>query len=340
MHSLKIITSLFIARTKEYYRDKGSFGWNILFPFFIVFGFYFIFNTDEQDFFKVGLVGESTKIENEFFQLNYIKWINGLSLEEGQARVGKHKIDFLIDTTGEKPHYFLNSTSKNGYLLEKMLLSMSPGMEWSKESLSQKEISYIDWVIPGILAMNIMFNCLWGIGYVIVRYRQNSYLKRLKATPIKAYQYLLAQILSRYLIAVAVTLIVFVGAKFTVGFSVKGSYFSLFIAYTLGIICVMSVGLIISARTSSKELADGLLNVFSWPMMILSGVWFSIEDSSEWVRGLAQLFPLTHLVDATRAIMTEGASLLDVSYNLIVMAVISVVLITLSSFIFKWDSES
>lgn len=338
--SINKIKTLFIARTKEYYRDKSSFGWNILFPFFMVFGFYFVFNSDGQDLFKVGLVENSTKLEKEFYSIKHVQWLSGLSESEGQDKIRKHKIDLLIDTRVEPVKYWLNSTSKNAYLLEKMLLSMSGDSKLSKKELNQKEISYLDWVIPGILAMNIMFNCLWGIGYVIVRYRQNGYLKRLRATPIKAYHYLLAQVLSRYLIAMMVTLIVFFGTKWTVGFDVKGSYFDLFISYSLGVFCIMSFGLIVAARTTSKELADGLLNLISWPMMVLSGVWFSVEGTSEMVNFISQLLPLTHLVDATRMIITEGAGLAEVSFNLGVMGGSALVLITISSLIFKWDSES
>lgn len=337
--SINKIKALFITRNKEYYRDKASFGWNIMFPFFIVIGFYFIFSGDEDDLFKVGLVENSVKLEQEFFQLDYVNWVSSVKEADGQEKIRKHKIDLLIDTRSEPIRYWVNSTSKNAYLLEKMLNSMVD-KKLVKEELNQKEISYMDWVIPGIIAMNIMFNCLWGIGYVMVRYRQNGYLKRLKATPIKAYHYLIAQLLSRYVVASMVTLVVFFGTKWTVGFTMKGSYFDLFLAYTLGIFCIMSLGLVVAARTTSKEFADGMLNIFSWPMMILSGVWFAIDESNEVVTTLAQVLPLTHLVDSTRAIMTEGVGLVDIKLNLIVMGVIAVSFITIASLIFKWDKES
>ncbi|MFK8137544.1 MAG: ABC transporter permease [Bdellovibrionales bacterium] len=338
---MKKLLALTKIRLAEYYRDKSSLGWNFVFPFFIVFGFYFIFDSDNQDMFKVGVpVNYKLEMQDlEFLKLDYIDWIEQSDLEKAQEKIAKHKLDMLITKQNETYAYWVNSTSKNAYLLEQLLKGTDTNKAILKNTSSQEEVSYLNWVIPGILAMNIMFNCLWGVGYVIVKYRQNQFLKRLKATPIKAYHYLLSQIFARYIIAGFVTLVVFVGTKLTVGFEMNGSYFDLAIAYTFGITCIMSIGLLVASRTTSKELADGLLNFFSWPMMILCGVWFSIEGANPTVLAVAQILPLTHLVDSTRAIITEGKTLSDVSENLIFMAGLSVVFITSASLLFKWNED-
>ena len=129
------------------------------------------------------------------------------------------------------------------------------------------------------------------------------------------------------------------GSKLLIGFEVKGSYFDLFIAYTLGITCLLSMGLIVASRTSSKEFADGMLNLFSWPMMFMSGVFFSLEGSSEAVKWVANLLPLNHLVESTRRIIIEGATLSDLTYNIFFMLFVSLVFLTLSSVIFRWSDE-
>ncbi len=336
---MKKIIAIISARTKEFYRDKASLGWNFIFPFFIIFAFSFIFSKDKKDLFQVAIIGPVKNVStHEFFKLKNLA-LHEMSQKQALEKTRKHKIDLSIDVT-DPTHleYWVNSTSKNGYILEKLLINMT-STPVTQRVIKEREISYLDWVFPGILAMNLMFNCLWGVGYIIVKYRQNGFLKRLKATPLKAYQYLLGQVFSRYIVAFGVTIIVFLGSKLMIDFSMKGSYFDLVVVYTVGITCLISFGLIVSARTTSKEFADGVLNIISWPMMMLSGVWFSLEGAHPGIILFSKAIPLTHLVDATRAIMIEGKTLVDVWPSVAIMLVSSAILITLTSILFKWSDD-
>jgi ABC-type multidrug transport system permease subunit len=195
----------------------------------------------------------------------------------------------------------------------------------------------VDWVVPGILAMNMMFSCLFGVGYVIVRYRKNGFLKRLKATPLSPFQFLLAQMVSRLLLIQTITVAVYVGCNYFIHFQMRGSYANLFLISLAGAICLISLGLLVAARLSSEELAGGILNLLTWPMMLLSGVWFSLEGTNPFVQKIAQVLPLTHLVDGARAIMTEGAGLVDIAPHLLVLAFMSAVFLSLGSVIFRWE---
>ena len=146
-----------------------------------------------------------------------------------------------------------------------------------------------------------MFSCLFGVGYVIVRYRKSGVLKRLKATPLRAIEFLAAQVVSRLWLVVAVTTVVFVGTHQFLDFVMRGSFLLLFTVLVLGAVCLISLGLLVAARTSSEELAGGLLNLLSWPMMVMSGVWFPLEGahpyikSAPYINAAAQVLPLTHL---------------------------------------------
>lgn len=185
--------------------------------------------------------------------------------------------------------------------------------------------------------MNMMFSALFGVGFVIVRYRKNGMLKRLKATPITAFEYLSAQIASRIILIVIVTAFVFYGTHYFVDFVMNGSHFNLFLVFALGALSMISLGLIIAARISSEETAGGLLNLFSWPMMFFSGVWFSLEGAAPVMQNIAEIFPLTHVTAAARAVMIDGAELIDISYHLIVLTAQSVVFLLFGSWFFKWD---
>jgi ABC-2 type transport system permease protein len=170
-----------------------------------------------------------------------------------------------------------------------------------------------------------------------VRYRKNGFLKRLKATPLSPFQFLLAQMTSRLLLIETITVAVYAGCNYFIHFQMRGSYANLFLISLVGAICLISLGLLVAARLSSEELAGGLLNLLTWPMMLLSGVWFSLEGTNPIVQKIAQFLPLTHLVDGARAIMTEGAGLMDIAPHLAILALMTAVFLAIGSLIFRWE---
>lgn len=232
--------------------------------------------------------------------------------------------------------YWVNSSSPNGYLLERILWG-TEGHLFQRQQVEGKEIRYVDWFLPGILGMNMMFSCLFGVGFVIVRYRKNGFLKRLKATPLGAFHFLLAQLVSRLLLIMLITIVVYTGCNLFIEFNMQGSYWDLLLVVTLGAVCMISIGLLVAARTASEEFAGGILNAVTWPMMLLSGSWFSLEGTHPWVQQLAQIFPLTHVIAATRAIMSEGAPLSQVMPHIWVLALMSAVFLALGAIVFKWE---
>ena len=232
--------------------------------------------------------------------------------------------------------YWLNSSSPNGYLLERIIWG-TEGKQFQRQAIEGAEIRYVDWFLPGILGMNMMFSCLFGVGFVIVRYRKNGFLKRLKATPLNPLYFLLAQLISRLLLIMVITTVVYAGCNLFIDFNMQGSYWVLLLVTTFGAMCLISIGLLIASRTASEEFAGGILNTLTWPMMLLSGAWFSLEGTHAWVQQLAQLFPLTHMIAATRAIMNEGATLAQVMPHVWVISVMSVIFLAIGAYIFKWE---
>ena len=190
-----------------------------------------------------------------------------------------------------------------------------------------------------ILGMNMMFSCLFGVGYVIVRYRKNAVLKRLKATPLSALEFVSAQLVSRLFIVIFLSSVVYIGCNLFFDFYMLGSYFDLLIIAVLGAFSLITLGLLVASRSKSEELIGGLLNLSSWPMMLLSGVWFSLEGAPDMVKVFADFLPLTHLVAGARKIITEGATLTDISYHVSVLLVMSAVFLTLGAYLFSWNTE-
>jgi ABC-2 type transport system permease protein len=185
--------------------------------------------------------------------------------------------------------------------------------------------------------MNMMFSCIFGVGWIIVRYRKNGVLKRLKATPVRAIEFVSAQLVSRLYIVLITAAVVFGGSNIFLHFMMQGSYLNLLLITALATVCMISFGLIFAARLRSEELANGLMNLALWPMMAFSGIFFSLEGTPELLQRISRVFPLTHYIEASRAIMLDGAGIVDIMPNIIVLAGLTAVFLLISSLTFKWE---
>lgn len=335
---LRRFYAVMMARNIEFMRDRSALAWNIIFPLIVIFGFGYMFQNDSQDIFKVALIGATAKeniLNQAFAKTAYIQFVPYGDTQEALGKLRRHQVD-MVYGSGQPEKFWINSSAPKGYLLEKILRGSSAQIP-ERQTVEGRETRYVDWLIAGLLAMNMMFSSLFGVGYNIVRYRKNGVLKRLKATPIHAFEFLLAQIASRLILLVIVTSFVFWACKQLVHFQMMGSYLDLFLVLVAGSICLIALGLLTASRIASEEFAGGLLNAISWPMMFLSGVWFSLEGAQPWVKKLAQIFPLTHVIDGARAIMNEGAPLSAAMPHIVALLVMSVIFLTVGAFAFKWE---
>jgi len=341
---------MFKARNYEFFRDRAAFGWNFLFPFLIIAGFAIIFGGKEYSDYKVGVFPLAQKktdkttlqLPDSFKNNKFIEFIGFQTEEDGINRLKHHKIDFLLKNNSSDNAYWVNETSPKGYFLEQLFngsiaLKDHP-VNGLKGEVHGREIRYIDWFFPGLLGMNMMFSALWGVGYVVVRYRKNGVLKRLKATPLTAVEYLTSQMLSRIFLLMFTLAVVWLGCDLFFSFEVVGSLVDIFIVFFIGSLSLTALGLILASRGTSEEFTSGILNFITWPMMFLSEVWFSIEGAPQWVQTISKALPLTHMLSAARKIMNDGASLLDVHTELEVMAVMALVFLIIGASLFSWNS--
>ncbi len=334
---IKRFWAVLVGRNKEFLRDRGALGWNLLFPFFVVFGMAFAFSDKAQDIFKVGVVGEVSALPAGFAATKHLKFVPFDDSSAAQNKLRHHQLDMLVQP-GKPLVYFVNDASPKGYLVEKIMLGTDAAkLSPERRAVEGKPIRYVDWLVSGLLSMNMMFSALFGVGYNLVRYRKNGVLKRLKATPLKAVEFLTAQVVSRLILIMGVFTVVYQGSDLFLHYQRLGSLFDLYLIFALGSACLTSLGLLVAARVTSEELAGGVLNLLSWPMMFLSGVWFSLEGAPKALRMVAYAMPLSHLIDAARAVMTEGATLGQVSEHLIVLVVMTVVFLTVGAWTFRWD---
>lgn len=333
------LLALIKARNIEFVRDRGALMWAVVFPLLIIVGCALAFSDEDQSVIKLGVVAEQTP-SLRLLDKDYVKVETVQQLASGQDQVRYHQLDLLLSQADNGAvNYWVNPSSAKGEAALALLQSSDPEAVLSAAELSGQAVRYVDWVMPGVLAMNMMFASLFGIGFIVVRYRQNGVLKRLQATPINAGQFIGAQMLSRLLIVVSINTTIFIGCKWALDIPVNGNYLLLLIILIMGALSLLSLGLLIASRTASEELAGGILNAATWPMMFFSEIWFSLQNAPVWMQTMAQFMPLTHAVQAGRAVMIQGASFADVSYHLIVLAGITLVCGTLAARLFRWTKD-
>jgi ABC-type multidrug transport system permease subunit len=296
-------------------------------------GFAFAFSGETPALFKVGVHNQIPR-DLVFFDTAHIQFIPIDELNTAITKVERHQLDMVVDPVLQR--YWININSPRGYMLERVLQG-TDAADFRKSTVTGEEVRYVDWLVPGLLAMNMMFSALYGVGYVIVRYRKNGVLKRLKATPLTAFEFLAAQVTSRLWLTLMATILVFVGTDFFIDFRMFGSYLDLFVVFVLGAISLISLGMIVAARTASEELAEGLVNLISWPMVFLSGVWFSLEGIHPYLQKLAFLFPLTHLIESARAIMIDGVGLNGIASHLMILLIMSGIFLSIGAYTFRWE---
>lgn len=339
---LKRIFAIFQARNREFLRDRAALSWNLILPIALMFGLSFAFGND-RDAYTVGVLQESKAISTDdhaFLKTRYIHFVAYDDLDLAMRKVSRHQLDLLVEF-GDPPRYWVNSESPKGYFAEIVLLQALSGKEAliEKQQITGTAVGYADWLLPGILGMNMMFSCLFGVGYVVVRYRKNGFLKRLRATPLSSFEFIAAQVASRLVLILLITSFIYTGTHVLLGTRMEGSYFTLFLIAVVGAISLISLGLVISARVTSEELAGGLLNIVNWPMMMLSGVWFSLEGAPDAIRTVANIFPLTHVLNSARAVMLDGATLADVAPSLLALTAMSAVFFAIGAKVFRWSQD-
>jgi ABC-2 type transport system permease protein len=345
---LQRIWAMFNARNKEFFRDRAAFGWNFAFPFLIIVGFGIIFGGETLSTFKVGIFPQSgvsvilseTTIPQHFKNNSAISFVAISTLEEGLDKIHYHKIDLLIDGRSSENRYWVNDSSPKSYITEQMYkaaLQPEDTVAFDRNIINGEQVRYIDWLFPGIMAMNMMFSALWGVGYVVVRYRKNGALKRLKATPLTAFEYLSAQMISRIFLLMFTFTIVWIGADLIFDLKIQGSMLLFFLTFFLGGLSLCSIGLFLASRGTSEEFTSGALNFISWPMMFLSEVWFSLEGAPVWVQNISWIFPLTHMLKAARKVMNEGVGFTQIQLECSLMILTTIIFLTLAAALFSWN---
>jgi ABC transporter DrrB family efflux protein len=207
----------------------------------------------------------------------------------------------------------------------------------SDETFTEPGARYIDFLIPGLLGMNLMGSGLWGVGFAVVNARTRKLLKRFAATPMRRSHYLLSFVLSRLIFLVLEVAVVIAFAWFAFGFTVRGSFIQMSFLLLLGAMTFAGIGLLVAARPKTIEGVSGLMNLVMMPMWLLSGTFFSSARFPEFLQPFIRALPLTALNDSLRGVMNDGASLTTNLMAVAVLIVWCVISFLVALKIFRWQ---
>lgn len=232
-----------------------------------------------------------------------------------------------------------NPETRAARLLVKAALAKAAGQPpppGTDEQVTARGARYIDWLVPGLLGMQIMNGSLWGLGFGLVEVRAKKLLKRFAVTPMSRLEFLLAHAAQRFVVVALEAVVMFVFARLVFDVPMEGSWLAFALAAGLGTLAFCGIGVLVAARPRTTEVAAMVMNLPMLPQMILSGVFFSAARFPDWFQPFVQALPLTALNDAMRAVQNEGAGLSGIAHELLILAVWSVVTWIVGLKLFRW----
>jgi ABC-type multidrug transport system permease subunit len=195
---------------------------------------------------------------------------------------------------------------------------------------------YIDFLVPGLIAMGVMMSSMWGISYGIIEKRSKKLLRRLVATPMKKSHFLIALITVRIAMNFIESSVLFLFALFAFKMTIQGNISALILMFLAGNIAFAGIAVLVSSHTSNTEVGNGLINFVVFPMMVLSGIFFSYQNFPDWSLPVIKNLPLTMLTDGIRSIFNEGAGYHEVAIPILILLVIGALFFSVGLKIFKW----
>ena len=285
--------------------------------------------------YSIGLKNE--KLGNVSLTFFETTWSNAYTM------LKKGKVSLVIEDRANDIKYHFdpaNAEAKTAYQLVSGLAAYGPGFYAANQSdiepLTLKGTRYVDFLIPGLLAMGIMMACSWGISYTIIDRRSKKLLRRMVATPMKKSNFLLALITARFAMTVAEAALLFLFAWLYFGTKVQGSWSALVVLFLAGNIAFSGISILISSHTANPEVGNGIINALVTPMMVVSGVFFSYHNFPEWTLPFIKYLPLTMIADSFRSIFNEGAGFAEVWREALLLTAIGTGSFVSGLKIFKW----
>lgn len=341
------LAQLTLVRLREFLREPEAVFWTFLFPVLMAAGLGIAFRSRPEAPAKVAVLASAPGAAELAARLDESPLLEAQALDDSAAaralRTGRVAV-VVVPQSSMAMVYRFDDTRPEAISARRIvddLIQRQAGradpVQVSEARLQERGSRYIDFLIPGLLGMNLMGSGVWGIGFSIVDSRRKGLLKRLVATPMSKAAFLLSFIISRLSMLVLEAGLLLVFGALAFGVPLRGSIAALALISLLGALAFGGLGLLIASRAKTIEGASGLMNLAMVPMWVLSGVFFSSARFPAFVQPLVQALPLTAVNDALRANMLEGAGLAQVAPELGIIAAWLVVCFAIALKIFRWQ---
>ena len=340
------LVELTLTRMREFLREREAVFWVFVFPVLMTFALGIAFRNTAPDKTLIAIEAGDAKATETASLLSRSPEVAAtvLSPDEAARALRSGNVAIVIKPGDNTFEYRFDPTrpeSRAARLLVDDVLQRGKGradvVNVGEARVTEPGARYVDFLVPGLIGMNMMGSGLWGLGFTVVIARSRKILKRFAATPMRRSHYLLSFMLSRLVFLVLEVAAVIIFAMLAFGFTVRGSWLSVALITVLGGFTFSGVGLLVAARPTTIEGVSGLMNFIMLPMWLLSGTFFSSERFPQILQPFIQALPLTALNNVLRALMNEGATLSSNWIPIAILLIWCVVSFVVALKIFKWQ---
>jgi ABC-2 type transport system permease protein len=335
------LVQLTIVRFLEFMREPEVLFWVFVFPILLAAGLGIAFRNRPAEILKVAVVGPEFASSIRSEKLLDVQQLFNADAQRA-LREGKVALLALPGPDGSATYHYddTNPEGRTARMLADRAIQRAAGrvdpVSTNDQFMREPGSRYIDFLIPGLLGMNLMGSSIWGMGFAIVDARRKKLIRRLVATPMPRHYYLLSFVLSRLVLLVAEVGVLLGFGALVFQVPLRGSLLELTGLCVLAALMFGALGLLIASRVQTIEAVSGLMNVVMMPMWILSGVFFSSQRFPDFVQPIIKLLPLTATIDALRANMLQGTNLAHLWPQLGILTVWLAVCFVLALRLFRW----
>jgi ABC-2 type transport system permease protein len=353
--------TLLMTSLKAYYRNRQAIFFSLVFPLLImvIFG---LLNLGGTTSVHVGLVDQARNAASARI-VDGLKHIPGDPVRLDQGSLGEEMtainrgdrdlVAVLPAELGTAPATitaYLNGARPAQSQVARAILEqfaarasfgaagITPALSVEAKPLTGKNQTYVDFLVPGVIAMSVMQTGIFSVAFAFVELREKGILRRLMATPMSRVDFMSAQVLTRLLMGIVQVAMLLAIGVFAFHVHLSGNVFNIVAAAALGSAVFIAGGFVISGVSRNEDSVPALANVVVLPMMFLSGVFFPIDSVPAWLRVISDRLPLTFLTDALRHITLDGASLWTVRWDLLWMTAWLIGIVVLAVRSFKWET--
>ncbi|GET22218.1 ABC transporter permease [Prolixibacter denitrificans] len=361
---------LTLSYSRELLREPGVLFWGIVFPILMSLGLGIAFTQKTDVVRKVAVIDasvDSTSIQHfllteaqanpevaaDSFRYSYTipdKQMGNTTFlfretdwKEAMVLLKRGQINVILTEQNGKPEYHFDPRNPDAQLTYIKLSGMlngkvvnTPQDNGEIKPLTLAGTRYIDFLVPGLIAMNAMMSCMWGISYGIIDRRSKKLLRRMVATPMKKTNFLIAFITVRFVMNFIESALLVLVTWLVFGITIQGSIPGLLAIFMAGNLAFAGIAIFVSSHTANTEVGNGLINLVVMPMMVLSGIFFSYHNFPDWSIPVIQKLPLTMLADGIRGIFNEGLGMTDIALPFVILSAIGVFFFSLGLRFFKW----